>query len=367
MPNGDSRRRFFSQLAAAGLAGTWLARSPRATAAAGEGKKPVGYALVGLGKLTQDQLIPAFKNTKGCRLTALVSGDAEKGRRLAAQNGVPAKSVYSYADFDRIADNPEVEIVYIVLPNAQHAEFTIRAARAGKHVLCEKPMAVSVAECEQMIAACKKAKRQLAIAYRLHFEPYNLELIRLARERELGTIKFMDAVAGTRVDDPKQWRLDKKLAGGGSLMDIGIYALQAVRYVSGEEPVSVSARQTVTDPARFKNIDETLVFSLTFPGGIVASCVSTYAARYSRFAAVTERGSFGLEPAFYYHGIRGFRSDGKPFQFPDIDQFAAEMDDFASCVRDGVPTRVPGEEGLRDVRIMKALYRSAETGREIKL
>jgi predicted dehydrogenase len=354
-------RRGFLQSAAAGAAALWL---PRAEAAE---PRRLGVALVGIGKLTQGQLLPALKTTRNCHLTALVSGHPDKARKVAAENGVLEKNIYTYETFDRLADNPDVDIVYIVLPNAMHAEYTIRAARAGKHVLCEKPMAVNARECEEMIAACKAAKRQLAIAYRLHFEPYNLELVRLARSRELGAVKVIDVSGCTRIGDPNQWRLDKKLSGGGSLVDIGIYALQAARYISGEEPAIVSARQTITDPVKFKGIDETLIFTLTFPSGIVASGISSYAIHLSRFAVATEGGRFGLEPGLYYHGIHGFRSDDKPFVFPDIDQFAAEMDDFAACVRDGKPTRVPGEEGLRDVRIMEALYRAAETGRDVRM
>ena len=352
--------------AAAGTAALALA-GRRARAAALAPERRIGFALVGIGKLTQGQLIPALRSTKIARLTALVSGHADKAKRVAAAEGVPERSIYSYETFDRLADNPDVDVVYIVLPNSLHAEYTIRAARAGKHVYCEKPMAVTTAECDQMIAASKKAGRQLGIGYRLHFEPYNLELMRIARARELGALKFIAATAGTIPVEPKQWRLDKKLAGGGSMVDIGIYALQAVRYVTGEEPVSVSARATITDRVKFKDIDETLAFSLAFPSGVVASCVSTYAAHVSRVDVATDGGRFGLEPALYYHGIKGFRSDGKPFAFPDIDQFAAEMDDFAACVRSGKPTRVPGEEGLRDVRIIEALYRSAATGRDIRL
>jgi predicted dehydrogenase len=228
-------------------------------------------------------------------------------------------------------------------------------------------MAVTPAECGQMVAEAKKQSRQLGVGYRQHFEPYNQELIRIARTRELGTPKFISATAGTIPVEPGQWRLDKKLSGGGSMVDIGIYALQATRFVSGEEPISVSARMTITDRAKFKEIDETLAFTMTFPSGLLAACVSTYAAHVSRVDVATDAGRFGLEPALYYHGIKGFRSDGKPFSFPDVDQFAAEMDDFASCVRDGKPTRVPGEEGLRDVRIIDALYRSAATGRDVKL
>jgi predicted dehydrogenase len=360
---GPSRR---SLLAGAAVASAALAL-PRAARAATPSTKRIGFALVGIGKLTQTQLIPALRATKVAKLTALVSGHADKARRVAAAEGVPERNIYSYETFDRIAANPDVDVVYVVLPNSMHAEYTIRALRAHKHVYCEKPMAVTPAECEQMIAEANKQTRLLGVGYRQHFEPYNQEMIRIARTRELGTPKFITATAGTIPVEPGQWRLDKKLAGGGSMVDIGIYALQATRFISGEEPVSVSARMTITDRAKFKEIDETLVFTLSFPSGLVASCVSTYAAHVSRVDVATDAGHFGLEPALYYHGIKGFRSDGKPFAFPDVDQFGAEMDDFAACVRDGKPTRVPGEEGLRDVRIIDALYRSAATGRDVKL
>jgi predicted dehydrogenase len=340
---------------------------PRRLRAATPPARRIGFALVGIGKLTQTQLVPALRATKVAKLTALVSGHADKAKRVAAAEGVPERNIYSYETFDRIAQNPDVDVVYVVLPNAMHAEYTIRALRAKKHVYCEKPMAVTPADCEQMIAESRKQGRQLGVAYRQHFEPYNQEMIRIARTRELGTPKFIAATAGTIPVEPNQWRLDRKLSGGGSMVDIGIYALQATRFISGEEPASVSARMTITDRAKFKDLDETLAFSMTFPSGLVASCVSTYAAHVSRVDVATDAGHFGLEPALYYHGIKGFRSDGKPFAFPDMDQFAAEMDDFAACVRDGKPTRVPGEEGLRDVRIIDALYRSAATGRDVKL
>ena len=363
-PPGPSRRALIAGGVAASAA---LALPRRVRAGAAPPTRRIGFALVGIGKLTQKELLPALRATKIAKLTALVSGSADKAKIFAGAEGVPERNIYNYETFDRIAENPDVDVVYVVLPNAMHAEYTVRALRAGKHVYCEKPMAVTPAECEQMIAAARKAGRQLGIGYRLHFEPYNLEMIRVARARELGAMKFITATAGTIPVEPKQWRLDKKLAGGGSMVDIGIYALQAVRRVAGEEPVSVSARATITDRAKFKDIDETLAFSLAFPGGLLASCVSTYAAHVSRVDVAADGGHFGLEPALYYHGIKGFRSDNKPFTFPDVDQFAAEMDDFAACVRDGKPTRVPGEEGLRDVRIIDALYRAAATGRDVKL
>jgi predicted dehydrogenase len=222
-----------------------------------------------------------------------------------------------------------------------------------------------------MIAACKVAGKKLAIAYRLHFEPNNLEMVRMAKEKTLGSVKVIEASAGFPIDDPKQWRLDKALAGGGSLMDIGIYALQAARYISGEEPVSVSAVMTITDPVKFKpGVDESMLFTLKFPSGVVASCASSYATGLNRWRASAERGWFELSPALNYTGIKGrMRAGGvtKDFDFPEVDHFAAEMDDFADCILNDKQTRVPGEEGRRDLRIMAAIYKSAASGKTITL
>jgi predicted dehydrogenase len=343
-----------------------------ASVAAGAPGKKIGFALVGLGSLSEHQIAPAlFEKTKLCKLTGLVSGHPDKAKAWANKYGVPERSIYDYTSFDRIKDNPDIDVVYVVLPNSMHAEYTIRAAKAGKHVLCEKPMAVSVKECDQMIAACRAAQRKLAIGYRLHFEPHNLELVRMAREKTFGAVKVIETSAGFHIDDPKQWRLNKALAGGGSLMDIGIYALQAARYISGEEPVSVSAQMSRTDPVKFKpGVDESILFTLKFPSGVVANCASSYAAFLNRFRANAERGWFELQPALNYDGIKGrMRAEGgaKEFSFPPVDHFAAEMDDFADCILNDKQTRVPGEEGRRDLRIMTAIYQSATSGKTIQL
>jgi predicted dehydrogenase len=365
----QSRRRFL-RLAAAAAAASPLAKMEAAHAADEPPRRRLGFALVGLGKLAGEQLAPAFARTRNCRLAGLVSGHPEKAREWANRYGVPGRSVFSYESFDRIADDPGIDVVYVVLPNSMHAEYTIRAAKAGKHVLCEKPMAISVKECDEMIAACRAARRQLAIGYRLHFEPYNLEMVRLARERTFGHVKVIEASAGFRIGDPAQWRLDKKLSGGGSLMDIGIYALQAARYIAGAEPVAVSARSIVTDLAKFRDIDESILFDLEFPNGIVAGCSSSYATGLSRFWAGAEQGAFELSPALYYHGIRGRTYDRErvmEMHLPDIDQFAAEMDDFADCILSGRATGVPGEEGRQDLRIMTAIYEAAAGGATVRL
>lgn len=368
------RRRFLKQLGLSTAA--WAVPLMSARAAAEEKKAPpkkkLGFALVGLGSLSENQIAPAlFQKTQLCQLTGLVSGHPDKAKKWAQKYGVPEKNIYGYENFDQIKNNPDIDVVYVVLPNSMHAEFTIRAAKAGKHVLCEKPMATSVKECDDMIAACKAARRKLAIAYRLHFEPNNLEMVKMAREKTLGSVKVIEASAGFPIGDPKQWRLDKALAGGGSLMDIGIYALQAARYISGEEPVAVSAQMTITDPLKFKpGVDESMLFTLKFPSGVVASCASSYATGLNRWRASAQKGWFELSPALNYTGIKGrMRTNGvtKDFELPEVDHFAAEMDDFADCILNDKQTRVPGEEGRRDLRIMTAIYKSAASGQTVRL
>jgi predicted dehydrogenase len=377
----SERRHFLKELLSLSAAAVPLigarasAQAPPAASQAkpaGAPAKKLGYALVGLGSLSEHQIAPALAaKTKLCKLTGLVSGHPDKAKAWAQKYGVPEANIYDYQNFDRIKDNPDIDIVYVVLPNSMHAEYTIRAAQAGKHVLCEKPMAISVKECDAMIAACKAAKRQLAIGYRLHFEPNNLELVRLARQKVLGNVKLIEAATGFRIGDPKQWRLDKALSGGGSLLDIGIYSLQAARYISGEEPVRVSAMWANTDPAKFKpGVEESVMFSLEFPSGIVANCASSYATYLNRYRASAEQGWFEVQPAQHYTGIKGrmnTRGNMKEFDFPPVDHFAAQMDDFADCILHDKPTRVPGEEGRRDQRIMAAIYEAAQSGKTVKL
>jgi len=335
---------------------------------AAETGRKLGVALVGLGSLSTNQIAPALQKTKFCRLAGIVTGSPTKAAKWKARYNLPDKNIYNYETMEQMADNPDIDIVYVVTPNALHAEHTIKVAKAGKHVLCEKPMEVSSEKCQQMIDACKKAGRQLAIGYRLHFEPNNLECIRLAREKVFGDLKSIEADFGFRIGDPKQWRLNHALAGGGPLMDVGIYALQATRYITGEEPVEVTAVETKTDPVKFKEVEETIAWQLKFPSGIVATSTSTYNFNgMARYQAVAENGWFELAPAYGYDGIQGRRSDGKLINLESGDQFAAEMDNFAECILNNQPTRVPGEEGLRDVKIIMAIYEAAKTGNRVKL
>lgn len=330
--------------------------------------KKIGFALAGLGSLSTYQIAPALQKTKFCKLAGIITGTPSKAEKWKAQYNIPDRNIYNYDNMEKMADNPDIDVVYVVTPNALHAEHTIKAAKAGKHVLSEKPMEVSVAKCQQMIDECKKAGKQLAVGYRLHFEPNNLECVRLAREKVFGDVRIIEAGFGFPIGDPAQWRLKKDLAGGGPLMDVGIYALQATRYLSGEEPTEVSAITTVTDPVKFKEVEESIVWETKFPGGLIAHCSATYKVPgMANFKAHADRGWFELNPAFYYDGNQGRRSDGEEINFSSIDQFAAEMDDFAQCILENRPTRVPGEEGLRDVKIMMAIYESARSGRTVKV
>jgi predicted dehydrogenase len=356
------------------LAAGGLAAGALATGAQAQGERKLGYAIVGLGYYATQIIMPQFKNCRRSRITGLVSGDSAKAKRLAAEYGVPERSIYDYKSYDRIADNPDIDAVYVILPNSMHAEYTVRAARAGKHVLCEKPMSNTVAEAQEMIAACRRAGKKLMIGYRCHFEPYNLHAIRLIREGAIGKLRWIDTQHGFVQRDATKWRLKRALAGGGSLADMGVYSLQAARYLTGEEPVSVVARSSTdrTDP-RFREVEDLIEWTLTFPGGALASCQSSYSSSHNRYRATGSEGFIDLEPATSYEGqkMRLRRKDAESMPVPPAGpgktMFAAQLDHLADCVFDNREPIVAGEEGLRDMRIVEAIYRSADTGRRIDL
>jgi predicted dehydrogenase len=336
--------------------------------------RKLGYAIVGLGGYGLGQIIPQFKNCQHSKLVALVSGDPAKAKRVAAEYGVPEKNLYNYENYDSIRNNPEIDIVYVCLPVAMHAEYTIRAAKAGKHVLCEKPMAVSSKDCEAMIAACRQAGKKLMIGYRCHFERFNLEAIRLARAGEIGKLRYFRSEHGFTFRDPNAWRLKKAMSGGGSMMDIGIYALNAARYMTGEEPIAVYAKETTdrNDP-RFREVEDMVEFELEFPSGVIGSCMSMYSANQNHILLMGEKGRIELESATAYKGNRLWVGNGReneitaPPPGPGATQFAGQLDHMAQCVMQDKEPIVPGEEGLRDIRIIEAVYRSAREQKRIAL
>ncbi|KQM56655.1 glucose-fructose oxidoreductase [Sphingomonas sp. Leaf208] len=337
--------------------------------------RKLGYAIVGLGYYGLQTILPQFVNCEHSRVTALVSGDRAKALATATKYGVPERSIYTYADFDRIRDNPDVDIVYVCLPNSMHAEYTIRAAKAGKHVMCEKPMAISIAECEAMIRASKTAGKKLMIGYRCHFEPFNLEAMRLAKTGAAGKIRYVRSEHGFVQGDPNKWRLKRALSGGGSLMDMGIYSLQAARYMTGEEPIAVTARESTDrrDP-RFREVEDMIEWTLEFPSGAIAGCQSMYSANQNHILLMGDKGRIELEPATRYDGNKMWTGrDGRetaitsPPPGPGKTQFAGQLDHLAECILDGREPIVSGEEGLRDMRIVEAIYRSVREGRTVKL
>jgi predicted dehydrogenase len=338
--------------------------------------KRLGIAIVGIGHLTLEQILPGFAEAKSVRPVALVSGSREKARTVAAQYGVPEKSLYDYKDFDRIRDNPEIDVVYIVLPNAMHEEFTVRAAQAGKHVLCEKPMATSVAEAERMIAACKQAGRKLMIAYRMQYTEAHRAVISIARNKTYGEVRAIEAINGQNDAAPGQWRQIKALAGGGSLPDVGIYCFNAFRYITGEEPIEITARLTQPkgDP-RFQEIEDIVNFTLLFPSGVLGIGTSAYSLHDSRLLRVMATDAwFGLDPAFSYDNLTmqiGRRVEGanslEQRRFAPRNQFAVEMDHFAEAIRTNREPHTPGEEGLQDQKIVAAIYQAAASGGIVRM
>jgi len=330
--------------------------------------RKLGFALVGLGGLSTGQLAPALQKTKYCRLAAIVTGTPSKIPVWKDRYQIADKNVYNYDTMEKMADNPDIDVVYVVTPNALHAEHTIKAAKAGKHVLCEKPMDVSVEKCQQMIDAVKKADRMLAIGYRCQFDPNHLECRRLATDKVFGELTTIEA-GFSRPITATEWRVKKELAGDGPLMDVGIYALQTCRFTSTREPIEVTAKfGPVTEPDKFKEVEQSVEWEMTFPGGLRTKCQTNYErAGGNAFTVTAERGTFGLNPAYNYNFARGTRSDGQSINLPSINQFAAEMDDFAQCIMNKKTSKVSGEEGLRDVKIMLAIYESARSGKPVKL
>ncbi len=325
-------------------------------------KKKLGLALVGLGNYSTTQLAPALQECQDCYLAGIVTGTPSKAEEWSKKYNIPEKNIYNYENYDELANNPDIDIIYVVLPNSMHAEYTIRAAKAGKHVITEKPMAISVQECEDMIAACKDNNVLLGVGYRLHYEPYTKEIKRLGQEQVFGRVTDINNAFGFTIGDPTQWRLKKDLAGGGALMDVGVYTIQAARYTSGLEPVSLTAEEFKTNPVKFSEVDETIKFQLNFPDGLVAQCETSYNKNIQFLKATAENGWFELSPAYDYGPLDGKTSEG-PLEYPHIYEQALQMDDFARCVMNNQPyTTAPGEEGLQDMKIIEAIYASIANG-----
>jgi predicted dehydrogenase len=329
-------------------------------------KEKLGVALVGLGRYSEGQLVPALKETRHCYLAGVVSGSEEKLTKWSNEHELKKWNLFTYDTFDEIIKNEDIDIVYIVLPNSMHADFVVRAAKARKHVICEKPMATTVEDCHRMISACAEAGVQLSVGYRLHFDPFNKEMMRLGQDQVFGPVKQVVSDHSMKVEK-HEWRLDASLAGGGPLMDLGIYCVQAAIYVTGNLPLSVKAEFLPnTKPSLIKSVEAGIKWEMNFPGGQKAICESSYCKDGDMLKAEAANGWFKLEPGYQYNGLKGETSHA-PMKLHPINQQAAQMDDFALCILNETESKVPGEMGLRDVEIMMAIYESAKTGKTIDL
>jgi glucose-fructose oxidoreductase len=338
------------------------------SAAHHESNKSMGIALVGLGNYAMNQLAPALQQTTRCKLAGLVTGTPEKKIEYGQQYAIPDANIYNYETFDRIAGNDAIDIIYVVLPNSMHKEFVIRAAKAGKHVISEKPLGLNASECEDMIKACRRSKVSLNVGYRLHFEPHHQEIIRMAKEKPFGDVAYVQSEFSFKIGDPTQWRLKKALAGGGAVYDIGVYCIQAARYATGEEPIAITAQEYKTDFEKFAEVDETVTFQMEFPSGVISNSTTSYNAGTNRlYVSYKNRGSALIEPAYSYGGIKG-SINGTPMGFESVNQQALHMDGVCKSIVEGTDSTASGEEGLRDMKVVDALYKSlAAQGRRIEI
>jgi glucose-fructose oxidoreductase len=350
------------------LSGVTLLASPIIAASQRKSQRTdkLGVALVGLGYYSTDLLAPALLQTTNCYLAGVVTGSPTKAKKWQKEFDLPDKNIYNYSNFDSIANNPDIDVIYVVLPPSMHAAYTIRAANAGKHVWCEKPMAMTVDECQKMIDACKRNQVKVSIGYRMQHEPNTQEIIRFRKELTYGKVLNLSAEAGYHEGRTDHWK-QKKNMGGGAMYDMGVYPLNAARYATGLEPIAVTARQSTTRPDIYKEVDETMEFDLEFPGGVTAKCQTSFGKGLNTLQVNCEKGWYRLSPFQSYSGIDGETSSGVRLNKWIPNQQAKQMDENALAIMNNTPVLVPGEEGLKDIRVVEAIYRSVKEKSKVKI
>jgi len=336
----------------------------------GFGKKepPIRFAVVGLGHIAQIAVLPAFKHAKECELTAFVSDDPDKAREVARMYEV--QHIVPYEEYEKFLASGEVDAVYIALPNSMHREYTVRALKSGVHVLCEKPMAVTAKDCEEMVATARQTRRKLMIAYRLHFEESNLKAIEIIRSGKIGEPRLFTSTFTLPVVEGNI-RVKGEL-GGGTLYDIGVYCINAARYLFQDEPIEALAASFNGGDPKFADIDEATSAILRFPGDRTASFTTSFGVEgFGSFFIAGTKGYLRADEPYNYVGTikQTLMSEGKisEEQFKSRDHFAALLTEFASCIREDREPEPSGVEGLADLRIIEALYRSAIERRPIPL
>ncbi len=328
-------------------------------------KEKLGVALVGLGNYSTGQLAPALQETDYCELRGIVTGSPEKIPAWQKKYGIKDRNVYNYENMHRLADNDEIDVVYVVTPNSLHPKYAVNAANAGKHVWCEKPMAINSEGCRKIIDACNKNKVKLSIGYRMQHEKNTKQFMEWAKTKPFGAIRELTANAGfygTRAN-LTPWRLEKEM-GGGAMYDMGVYSLNGARYATGLEPISVSATQSTNRPEIFDEVDETTVFNLEFPNGITADCRTSFGESMNNLEIDCANGWYYLRPFQSYSGVRGKASDGTILAPFGKTQQAVQMDDDAMAIIQDKQVMVPGEDGLKDIVILEKIYESASKNGE---
>jgi predicted dehydrogenase len=368
----SSRRDFLQKLGVTALGSPFLLDATRQIPAyrpTPGGASTLRVAIMGLGSYGT-RVAKAMESCTHAKLVGVISGTPSKIAEWQKTYDIPEKNCYNYENYGEIKNNPDIDAVYVITPNALHKPHTIGVANAGKHVICEKPMAINAKDAQEMVDVCKQNNVKLLIGYRMHFEPHTLEVIRMREEGEFGRIMFVQGQSGFRIGNPNQWRLDHKLAGGGSMMDIGIYSINGARYMVGEEPIWVTAQEVKTDPVKFKEgVDETITFQMGFPSGAVASCLSTYAVSHlDRFFLNGIEGFAEMQPSTGYGPIKG-RTHKGPLNQPIVTHQTVQMDEMAGIILDGNDAKVPvnGEEGVKDMIIIDAIYKAAKKGKKVML
>jgi predicted dehydrogenase len=365
----NTRREFLQKVAASTVALPFLTTAACASGTKPNNGQPLRVAIMGLGSYGT-RVAEAMKSCTNAKLVGVISGTPSKIKDWQGKYGIPEKNCYNYDNFDQIKDNPDIDAVYIITPNALHHPQCLRVARAGKHVISEKPMAINAQQGKEMVNACKKANVHLLVGYRLHFEAKTLEIVRMRQSGELGKILFFQGLSGFKYGSSTNWRLNYALSGGGAMMDIGVYSVNGARYMIGEEPIWVTAQEVKNNPDRFADgIDETILFQMGFPGGAMASCLSTYSmSNLDRFFVNGEKGFGELLPATGYGPIEGRTSKG-PLTNPHVTHQTVQMDEMADIILRGKKPVIPvdGEEGLKDLVIMDAIYEAVKTGKRVEL
>ncbi len=330
-------------------------------------KDKLGIALVGLGYYSTDLLAPALQLTKNCHLAGIVTGTPAKAETWKAKFNIPDKNIYNYGNFDSIKDNPDIDVIYIVLPPSMHREYVERAAAAKKQVWCEKPMAVTAADCQAMIDACKKNGVSLSIGYRCQHEPNTKAFQEIVKGGKLGKVKSLDCAAGYREGRTDHWK-QKREMGGGVIYDMGVYSIQGARLGTNMEPIAVKSAKVWTErPEIYKDgLGEIVEAELEFPGGVVGKIKTSFGENVNFLNIVCEKGTIEMAPFSSYAGNKGKSPLGEinfPFEVPMEQVY--QMDDDALSILNGQPMQVPGEEGKRDIRIVEAILESAATGKKV--